>query len=151
MREIKFRAWDTKHTVMIEGPTVYDNADHLGISLHDAGAYYSDDQLEGDDNHIYGGDDWIFIMNDFELMQFTGLTDKNGKDIYEGDILAGFTEAIGPMKVVFEDGSFCACSRFGKWGLLYKLTEPRFQEMKPVEVIGNIYENKNLPDLQYNF
>lgn len=150
MSRIKFRYWDTKHLVMVEGPTVYDNADHLGLGLHEAGAYYTDEQMEGDDNHIYGGDDWIFIMNDFELLQFTGLTDKNGKEIYDGDIVR--TDVNGKLWVVM----------FGNFGWKFcnhRIKEPKhkmagdeeyfFYEYLPmlkkagayIEVVGNVYSN----------
>lgn len=61
-RIIKFRAWGTKYKVMIEGFAIYDNADHLGMSLSDAEQFYTPEQIEADSDHFCGGDgDWIFM------------------------------------------------------------------------------------------
>jgi len=73
------------------------------------------------------------------LMQFTGLLDKNGKEIYEGDIMFG-QDSYGvselgddrfPVKTVveFNDGS-------------YNL-DPKFAN-ENMEIIGNIYQNSDL-------
>lgn len=77
------------------------------------------------------------------LMQSTGLTDKSGKEIFEGDVLEfeepHFESAILKCPVVFYDGSFCAeWDRDGRvdWFLLAEIQE--------MEVIGNIYENPDL-------
>ena len=68
---------------------------------------------------------------DFLLMQYTGLLDKNGKEIYEGDILE-FYDGDRKDEVVFEQGFF-----------RYKDDcTPIFQV--ECEVIGNIYENPEL-------
>ena len=62
MREIKFRAWDNKQNKMRND----------GFSIYYDGSIQFADSIES---------------KDFILMQYTGLKDKNGKEIYEGDIL----------------------------------------------------------------
>ena len=69
------------------------------------------------------------------VMQFTGLLDKNGKEIYEGDIINVENPLLSnprPRKVYFDEGSFFAGVAF-HW-----LLPPQ------LEVIGNIYENPEL-------
>ena len=73
-------------------------------------------------------------------MQFTGLKDKNGKEIYEGDILSGQHKNGGsPMKVIYnEDEGTWYCSSLysdSAWWL-YRCTDG--------EIIGNIYEDQEL-------
>jgi len=69
-------------------------------------------------------------------MQYTGLKDKNGKEIYEGDIvkIEGFINHV----VGFEDGAF----RWMNVGPYLPIAE-RISE-RECEVIGNIYENPEL-------
>lgn len=82
----------------------------------------------------------IFNFSEIILMQSTGLKDKNGKDIYEDDIVNAFDGdnyyvncCIGYNKGVF---------------YLYKPYHPHFyvlfNKLQEIEVIGNIYENKEL-------
>jgi len=81
-------------------------------------------------------DEWCdyIVGEDIILMQFTGLKDKNGKEIYEGDILDN-EGARQKYEVIFHKGCFCII----QGGLGYHI----FNEKK-VEIIGNIYENKDL-------
>jgi uncharacterized phage protein (TIGR01671 family) len=96
MREIKFRFWDGKKMT-------YHGYQEAECSFHGL----------------------LVCEGDTIPLQFTGLKDKNGKEIYEGDLLK-YDEDI--REVTFDDGMF---------NVGHVLAE-RY------EVIGNIYENPNL-------
>jgi uncharacterized phage protein (TIGR01671 family) len=95
-------------------------------------------------NDIFVG---TFKDPDMAVMQFTGLTDRDSKEIYEGDILAYDEHYSGDYKhtpwklpVVFSEGAFDLESDGERWAeSLAYLTLNNL-----CEVIGNIYENKDL-------
>jgi uncharacterized phage protein (TIGR01671 family) len=91
-------------------------------------------------------------MDNWKVNRFTGYTDVNGKEVYEGDILAWPEDHDfhnnDPMPVVFEYGAFCVDGSviwdYGKW---VKATpddkfagQPTY-ELDELEVVGNIYED----------
>lgn len=108
MRDIKFRCWTG---------TMMEEWDHIQT-------------WESLGSHLSGN-------TEFEWMQFTGLIDKNKKEIYEGDILKcyhndyyGDGENHFMYIVSFQDGDF--------WGINPDCCLP-----KHCEIIGNIYQDKN--------
>lgn len=122
MREIKFRAWHKEKKIMGEV---------LGIDILHKEIFFSNEDVD-----CYEHTDF----KDIELMEYTGLKDKNNKEIYEGDILSdGNNEK--PYKVIFENGSFRA--EFEGY-----FEEHSFDLIDVVaqgcEVVGNIYENPEL-------
>jgi len=74
---------------------------------------------------------------------FTGLQDKNGKDIYVGDIVCGFGGKKG-YAVKFNNGSFEWKNEPLGWDLDYEPTPEPYDPRKWAVVIGNIYENPEL-------
>lgn len=127
-REIKFRAWDKKSgRWMTTGP-----------HLHTFSIFGDTGKLAGVAADWDGSED----PNDFEISQFTGLKDKNGKEIYESDILQIPTAFDAPRAVEFNVlGHICAVNDNGQTSLL-------IGEIERCEVIGNIYENPDLLDEQ---
>ena len=127
-REIKFRIWDKDNNKMLH----YDNDIVPCITLN---GVLQDCSKEVSSNVSYK----------YELMQFTGLKDKNGKEIFEGDIMG---EVLGGLYVKWCDkckqfqlhilnlNECMACGGDLHWS--------EFVTFDDNEVIGNIYENKEL-------
>lgn len=117
MREIKFRAI---HKLTLKKWNEED------LYFHD-GNWYEDFRALEDGRPLN--------LEQCEVMQYTGLKDENGTEIYEGDIVRHAADE-GVYKVIFEDGGFYVKNLF----------EYDFQTINeyPLEVIGNIYENAEL-------
>ena len=122
-RELKFRAWDKKNSRMAQVYT-------LGLTGIEGSTINSGGELLsgcGKEN--------------IELMQYTGLKDKNGKEIYEGDIyitdiIRRIGEKIGvEMPVSSEKKQIVEWQRCGFSPI---------EDEERIEIIGNIYENPEL-------
>lgn len=124
MREIKFRAWDKKYNKM------YSDSDILCI-------YQRVGTLEVLERKETIGFDEV------ELMQYTGLKDKNGVEIFEGDILR--KEGCWDIRVEYEKGVLWVRD-LDKVRYNNKIlnTPIAFFSIEEFEIIGNIHENSNL-------
>ena len=128
-REIKFRAWDK-----IEHQMLFSGIDYqLRLISHICQDEFADESVIG-----FSRLDW----DRFDLMQYTGLHDKNGKEIYEGDIWLMNGIKSQPMIVCFDNGKFISKSTWGEY--LKRDDGYTYWDFIDGEVIGNIYENPEL-------
>lgn len=124
-REMKFRAWDKIEKRM----------------LHFSKPWYCDEynsvcfEVEEESRKDYFGALDMEKSKEVELMQYTGLKDKNGKEIYEGDILQNRNGVISEVKWDSEQSRWISLS-FG-------MTQKAIQRDK-LFIIGNVYENPDL-------
>lgn len=129
-REIKFRAWDKKDRRM------YYNI-QKGIKFTDLSHYTF--------NEFLGYPEGMGDYHEWEVMQFTGLKDKNGKEIYISDIV--FSEDGEYSKTIeIKERKDCLGINFnGIENRNENYDEPgECGDEDNLEIIGNIYENKDL-------
>jgi uncharacterized phage protein (TIGR01671 family) len=127
-REIKFRAWVKRGNEIKD----YVKPTTIQKMIHSKESTFSLEQLND--------------LVDFE--QFTGLTDANGKDIYEGDVVRTGKDNIGdpePMigQVIMREGSWLIENEKKQEAI------ELFSEITSREVIGNIFEDKQLMEGKY--
>ena len=144
MREIKFRAWNKK-----TGMTYFKELVIRWLQYpHNKNAFKDIEQIELQSGNIVNNQRRLDSSicdaekEDFKLMQSTGLTDKNGKEIYEGDIVRYETNYYRKHKThitAIEWSEDLEHDGFGEplaIGYIFRGYN--------IEIIGNIYENKDL-------
>ena len=123
MREIKFRAWLKNIEKMVE--------------VEEINFIYEEVRFKDYETPFTKPIEINVSFKDVELMQYTGLKDKNGVKIFEGDIVK-FDDNLYQIVYDDEDCSFVLSSKEEKHRVLGCWRTPK------MEVIGNIYENKEL-------
>lgn len=123
MREFKFRAWDTEKQEMA-------TVNFIGLNDYEVG-------MEDEECRRWRAT-YPYVCR---LMQYTNLKDKNGKEIYEGDILKVKLDGGEEVNlyVKYVKGEYRVVNE-GRWeDSLYA-----YMYFGDVEIVGNIYENKDL-------
>lgn len=117
MREIKFRAWDKLDDKFITHEQLMNQAFNVYKSINTENT-------------------------NWKYQQYTGLKDKNGVEIYEGDIVSLDSWSPKEMQIFFIEGAFCLANKDGQYvGDIHYIHHAGIEQCS---VIGNIYQNKEL-------
>lgn len=151
-REIKFRAWDIHNKLWLyEG----DESSYGEFRC----IYGKVKWITGSEVIIFDGDVYDTYHTEFKIVQYIGLKDKNGKEIYEGDILEQVIPIIREMEFdveingveerrkfkteTFSEG-YIVCDMTPGFNLDFANKTEMGEKIDHFEIIGNIYEHKHL-------
>lgn len=136
MRELKFRIWDKQqnrfHTDRDWGISL-DGTHIIGISSHDRWDHDKGYKIKLTDNLV--------------IQQYTGLKDKNGKDVYEGDIIqynVGSSYENMNFIVQWSEDSLGYILQSQSGDILTNSWTPDGNRFNFIELKGNVFENKEL-------
>ena len=146
MKQIKFRLWDSKNNCWYDPTFEAYRGKVEEVMISPRGRLTMRTMTEFVDESMF--------PNRFELMQYTGLHDKNGLEIYEGDIVHVWDNGVAV--VIFDESLGC-----GQWMCKFKPAFPDFEEWSAplygwldgnvdgsvFEILGNIYENPELMEV----
>ncbi|EOU1917656.1 hypothetical protein E6V23_07670 [Clostridium perfringens] len=134
-REIKFRVWDKTSDSML----YQDDFERVELDTKNKMVTLIAEEESDKSHYVLDYEDGI----EAEILQYTGLKDKNGKEIYEGDILINTNKS--KLNLGIENQKYLIVYRALGFGLkpLFKGMALKFN-YTDLELIGNIYENPEL-------
>lgn len=126
MREIKFRAWDKtrKQIFKVTNIDLLRERVEIWVSLIAT----------------------VLRFSEIELMQYTGLKDKNSVEIYEGDILKNEKGYIGYVAFLKQESGYVVVLKNSDYRLGHRNTGEHYKVAQGHEVIGNKFDNPELLD-----
>ena len=136
MRTIRFRAWDEQNKIM--------HNDFQFIKSGDEGndwiVFTSDKQTLQDSTHHFENP---YFGQQLKIMEYTGLKDKNGKEIYEGDVTKHHSHnTISKWIYSSRYLQFMSLESDGTHRYYFDIDKDK------LEVIGNIYQNPELMEVE---
>lgn len=132
MRELKFRVWDEKYKRFVKGDLFFEQ-EAQGTFEPDC---YHDE--EGEIHCMKFSQRKLDRYHGYVIQQYTGLQDKNGIDIYEGDLLKWHEGDHELSEVVFQNGSFFV--KGVNWGALWYVGDYN----DSYEIVGNVFDTPEL-------
>ena len=124
MKEFKMKAWLKKENKMVS---------IIGIDLNYQYIRYTDD------GNLFKDDYKIAEFKDIELLQFSGVKDNGGQELYEADVIKfndGIDDIYGLISYDDEDAVYCVSYE--------NVTEHLSNMAGDFEIVGNIFENPDL-------
>ena len=124
MKELKIKAWLKKEKKMVS---------IIGIDFNYEYIRYTED------DNLFNSDYKVAEFKDIELLQFTGLKDNGGQELYEADVIKfndGIDDIYGLISYDDEDGTYRVSYE--------NITEHLSEREGDFEIVGNIFENPDL-------
>ena len=124
MKELKIKAWLKKEKKMVS---------IIGIDFNYEYIRYTED------DNLFNSDYKVAEFKDIELLQFTGLKDNGGQELYEADVIRfndGIDDIFGLISYDDEDGAYRVSYE--------NITEHLLEREGDFEIVGNIFENPDL-------